>query len=128
MERAVCPLGGGDTCRNEEGMEGFGFVISQSREPLGDLVGGRCDGMEKAVCALGGGDTRRNEKGMEGFRIVISPSWELSRDLVGGKCNGMERAICPLEQLHRLGHNCAKWKKWLILHNLSKKTPTPACA
>ena len=45
MERAVCPLGGGDTCRNEEGMEGFGFVISQSREPLGDLVGGRCDGM-----------------------------------------------------------------------------------
>ena len=108
MERAVCPLGGGDTCRNEEGMEGFGFVISQSREPLGDLVGGRCDGMEKAVCALGGGDTRRNEKGMEGFRIVISPSWELSRDLVGGKCNGMERAICPLEQLHQLGHNCAK--------------------
>ena len=21
-------------------------------------------------------------------------------------------------------HNCTKWKKWLILHNLSKKTPT----
>ena len=29
-----------------------------------------------------------------------------------------------LEQLHQLMHNCAKWKKWLILHNLSKKTPT----
>ena len=34
----------------------------------------------------------------------------------------------PLQQLHKLGHNCAKWKKWLILHNLSKKLPTPACA
>ena len=64
--------------------------------------------MEKAICPLGGRDTRRNEEGMEGFRIIISPSWELSRDLVGGKCNGMERAICPLEQLHQLGHNCAK--------------------
>ena len=24
-------------------------------------------------------------------------------------------------QLHQLMHNCAKWKKWLILHNLSQK-------
>ena len=32
MERAICPLGGGDTCGNEEGMEGFGIVISQSSE------------------------------------------------------------------------------------------------
>ena len=26
MERAACPLGGGNTCGNEEGMEGFGTV------------------------------------------------------------------------------------------------------
>ena len=26
MERAACPLGGGNTCGNEEGMEGFGTI------------------------------------------------------------------------------------------------------
>ena len=33
-----------------------------------------------------------------------------------------------LEQLHQLGHNCAKWKKWLILHNLKKKRHTSTYA
>ena len=28
MERAAYPLGGGNTCGNEEVMEGFGIVIS----------------------------------------------------------------------------------------------------
>ena len=35
---------------------------------LGDLAGGKCDGMKKDVCPLGGG----NEEGMEGFGIVVS--------------------------------------------------------
>ena len=35
---------------------------------LGDLAGGKCDGMKRAVCPLGG----RNEEGMEGCRIVVS--------------------------------------------------------
>ena len=68
MERALCPLGGGDTCENEEGMEGFGIVISQSWELFGDLAGGKCDGKERVVFPLGGG----NEEVMQGFGIVVS--------------------------------------------------------
>ena len=68
MECVVCPLGGGKTCGNKEGMEGLGIVISQSSELSGDLACGKFDGMERVVCPLGGG----NEEGMEGFGIVVS--------------------------------------------------------